>query len=235
MAKSFINLEKPKNSGALRIRHFKALQILEESYDGEVTVKSIVSFVAAFNSRKESMIGQCDIFDLKKAFAYYIDLFAGLRIDKAPRQEITINGKEYELVNMDRPPTAWVMDTDMSDFTKDPIRLACICYVPKGTKYGVQDAHDNMLYPIQDRYQDFKSEFPLDQFATLNAFFLRRYERLARDYMVRTRTENQIRKVKAVLMTGWQRLTVWRKRTTTETGTEQSKATSTTSTRKQSS
>jgi hypothetical protein len=100
----------------------------------------------------------------------------------------------------------------MSDFEKDPVRLACMCYIPKGTVYGEMDDAENVLHPIQSRHEAFSEEFPLMLYLRLHAFFLLKYRKSASAFMVSQRVNQKLSK--ALSMIGYYRLTSWLKRLT---------------------
>ncbi len=126
---------------------------------------------------------------------HYARVFSKIKVPKEPKQELTINGKEYELVNIAKPNTAWVVDQDVMDLENDPVKMACLCYVPKGTKYGETDDNGELLYPISDRYDDFKEHFELQDFIALQVFFLSRYIRSTKNYIQKVKAEVRIRRM----------------------------------------
>lgn len=78
-----------------------------------------------------------------------------------PPKEITINGKTYELVNPEKIGVGWHIDWANGDIEKDPVRMACLMYYPKGAIYGEVDAYDNLINPIKDRYKEFENHLPI--------------------------------------------------------------------------
>jgi len=125
---------------------------------------------------------------------------------KAPDKHITINGKDYDLVNLKTPTTGWVIDSSQSDFQKDPVRLACLCYVPSGTRYGEINEDGSLVHPISERHEDFKQHFPLDKFLRLQAFFLRQFATSIERSMVKAKARTKAKRKKARLINGWNRL-----------------------------
>ncbi len=123
---------------------------------------------------------------------HYAKVFSKMKVPREPKDELTINGKEYTLVNLKRPNTAWVIDQDVMDLENDPVRMACLCYVPKGTKYGQMDEDGELLFPIDSRYDDFKNHFELQDFIALQVFFLSRYKNSTANYIQRVKAEQRI-------------------------------------------
>jgi len=189
-------LKAPRKREDLRIKHLAAYEhplFIERGtrYDAEM----IIAFVSEFAKLHPTAVAQLPFADLKKYYTHCVSLFNGFGL-QAPAKEIEINGKHYELINLKSPPTGWVMDCDLSDFQKDPVRLACLCYVPKGTRYGEVDENDNLKHPASERHEDFTAHFPLEQFIYLQAFFLRRYAKYEARYMAIERLKRKARRFK---------------------------------------
>ena len=62
-----------------------------------------------------------------------------------------------------------------SDFKKDPIRMASLCYIEKGMSYAQKGENDRIENPTFERDEVFKEHFPLDVYLDLNAFFLKKF------------------------------------------------------------
>ena len=209
----YSELRIPKGASSLTLKHIKAVRLLAE-WDGKVTNRFMCELVAVMSNKPLTYImRRCDFNDVTKAFyacvASINDLnktFVNDAKQPVPKY-ITINGKDYELTNLERPNMSFIVDSDQSDFVKDPVRLACMCYIPKGTVYGDMDECENLLHPISERYEDFKEHFPLSVFMNLNGFFLHKYEISAKRYILQVRLRKQIRK--ALSMIGYYRLIMW--------------------------
>ena len=202
----------------LRIKHVKALHELHD-YDKEQPFRHYCKVVAILSGRSmQYLYTRCDARDIVDAYNAAMKVFEQFnnelaRNHKKPLpQEINIGAKDYELVNLDRPNVSFIIDSDMSDFEKDPVRLACMCYIPKGTVYGEMDDAENVLHPIQSRHEAFSEEFPLMLYLRLHAFFLLRYKKSASVYTVSQKVTRSLNK--APSMIGYYRLTSWLKRLT---------------------
>lgn len=214
----YSELRIPKGSKSLTLKHIKAVKIIAE-WDGNITNRFMCELVASMTNKPLTYImRRCDLDDVEKAFFLCLkniqELNKNFAIDskKPVPKYITVNSKDYELANLERPNMSFIVDSDQSDFIKDPVRLACMCYIPKGTVYGDMDESENLLHPISERYKDFEEHFPLELFMNLNGFFLRKYEISAKRYIIQVRLRKQIRK--ALLMIGYYRLTMWLKNIT---------------------
>jgi len=201
------HLKAPRRMQDMRIRHMAAYEhplFIERgaSYDAEM----IIAFVSKFAQLHPTVVGQLPYNDLKKYYKHCVGLFEGFQLG-APSPEITINGTEYELINLKQPPTSWVVDCDNSDFEKDPVLLACRCYIPKGTKYGEVDEHGVLKYPASDRHEIFGEHFPLQQYLNLQGFFLQQYTRYARRYTAIISLKRKAAKFKRK-MRGWMQ-SIW--------------------------
>jgi len=58
------------------------------------------------------------------------------------------------------------------------------------------DEHDNLLYPVKDRYKDFEEHFNLEDFVNLNAFFLLKLKKSLRLYILRARIKISLRRLR---------------------------------------
>jgi hypothetical protein len=202
-----IKLSAPKTLADMRFKHLSAYTNkgwVERSANPDVHV--VVQFVADFFGIMPDLVKTIDWGDLQKVYAHCVTEFSKATFGH-PEKSITVNGKEYELVNLKRPSAGWVADADLSDFIKDPVRLACICYVPKGTKYGDMDENHNLLHPIEQRHKEFEQHFPLDIYLPLAAFFLRSFATSLEKSMVKAKATRKAKKLKRRLINGVKRLT----------------------------
>jgi hypothetical protein len=195
----------PMKVDQLRIKHLKVVDLIRE-WDGVMSNEFICRVVAVAASKRLTWVtNKADLRDISKAFNYVVKSINSLNemtathLDKKPPKEVTIKGTVYELVNLDRPNMSFIIDVDRSDFIKDPVRLAAMCYIPKGTTYGEMDDGENLLNPISDRYEDFAEEFRLVDFILLNGFFLRRFRQLGNAYILRQKVKNNLRKVQRMI------------------------------------
>jgi hypothetical protein len=196
----------------------KALHELH-NFDEKQPFKHYCKVVSILSGRSmQYLYTRCDARDIVSAYNTAIKIFDQLnnelaKVHKKPLpQEIELNGKQYELVNLDRPNVSFIIDSDMSDFEKDPVRLACMCYVPKGTVYGEMTDAEDVLHPISSRWEDFNEHFDLLLYLRLHAFFLRRFKKSASVYMVSQKVTRKLNK--ALSMIGYFQLTSWLKKRT---------------------
>ena len=206
-------LKAPKTIEDLRYKHLSAFTSESFQLKGHnPDVDTIVKFVAAFFGIVEPMVLRMEYKDLQKVYRHCVSLWSTFGLKALPK-EIEVNGKCYDLVDLKRPPAGWVIDSDASDFEADPVRLACICYIPTGTKYGDIDENENLLHPIAQRYDDFKEHFPLVLHCHLSAFFLQRYLKYAKRYTAIERAKTKAKRLKPVRLIGWWRSIFSRKNT----------------------
>lgn len=171
-----MEIKLPKDKHALRIRHLNAYT--DERLSAEVATTSLkVDVLHKFTGISKPRLYQVLPNDLTKLFNHLITIFLSIDVSKDPPKEITVGGKEFVLVDFEKAPSAWHADNEESDYVLDPVRLACICYIPKGSFYGELDRHDNLVHPIRSRQQLFAEEFPLEVYCQLSAFFLRKFNR----------------------------------------------------------
>ena len=161
-----------------------------------------------------------DARDVMKMSNHIINLYGDIHVGNPPK-EITLGGKEYELINPEKVGVGWHADFSKMDVNRDPVQLACMFYFPKGQIYGDVDENDNLLNPIRDRYNDIGDHMELKVFLEACAFFLRKTERSLR---LSTARRIAAEKVTAILnrigMHGRRSLISSPKNTTEETGTK---------------
>lgn len=188
-----INEQIPRRVTDLRIKHLPAFQELS---NGNIDLNSMVKFLAKLTFISANELMRVDKDDIIKMYKHCMKMFSGIVLSGNPEKEIIINGIFYDLVIPEKAGIGWHIDVSNSDFDKDPVRLACICYVPKGTNYGDLDQNDNMIHPIASRYKDFEKHFLMLDFIELNAFFLLKLKRLTSDYIQRKKFREQLEKTK---------------------------------------
>lgn len=183
----------PKTINDLRIRHLSAFSDESFNFDN-ITLNDKVIFLAKITLVSISKLMIIDYRDIEKMFNHCMGLFEGYKVNANPKQFINVNNIEYQLVDQRKVGVGYHIDCENSDFIKDPVRLACINYIPKGTIYGELDVNENLKYPIASRYEDFKEHFKMIDFAELQGFFLLKHVRLMSNYMEKVRLESQIKK-----------------------------------------
>lgn len=168
-----MEIKLPKSPGDLRIRHFKAFK---EWNEDEMGTMDKARFVAAFTGKHINAVLAIDNNDFNKIYSHVIRVLAKMKIEKEPPQVIVIGGKEFELINPHKTAAGWHMDwgelVKDNGFEKDPVRIACLFYHPKGHGYGEIDKHNNLIHSIADKYDLFRDEMPLSTFIEASAFFL---------------------------------------------------------------
>ena len=207
----------PKRSEDLRVRHFK--HMAETDLENLVTIIDRADFVAGFLGISKKKAYTIDAKDIVKMSNHIIELYADIHVGNPPK-EITLNGREFELVNPEKVGVAWHADFSKMDINRDPVQLACMFYFPKGAIYGDVDENDNLIHPIRDRYNDIGDHMELKVFLEASAFFLRRTEQSMRQSMVkRIATERTIEILSRIGMRGKRSLISSPKNTMEETGT----------------
>lgn len=171
-----MEIKLPKDKHGLRIKHLQVL--CDERLSAEVPTTSLkIDVLNKFTGIPKPSLYLVNADDISKMFTHLLTIIASIDKDALPPKEIAIEGQEFTLVDFEKVGSGWHADVESSDFQIDPVRLACICYIPKGTFYGEIDANLNLVHPIADRWQLFYDYFPLETFIQLNAFFLRKFNR----------------------------------------------------------
>lgn len=180
----------PKTSKDLRIEHFNSFKEFEEDH---MDLPAKVRFVAAFIGKSVNYVWSIDKNVFDKMYDHIMHLLSTLKINKQPPSEITINGVEYELINPHKVANGWHHDWNMLDIEKDPVKLACLFYHPKGHFYGEIDKNDNLIHPIRWKYDQFKKDIPLSTFIECATFFLLNWEKSTRLSMEKEIAKNKLK------------------------------------------
>lgn len=197
-----MEIKLPKDKAGLRIKHLPVLY--DERLSAEVPTMSLkIDVLHKFTGLPKPTIHQINGEDVSKMFTHLLTIIASMDRDSLPPKEIVIDGQAFTLVDFEKVGSGFHADVESSDFEIDPVRLACICYIPKGTFYGEIDAQKNLLYPIADRWQLFHDHFPLETFLQLNAFFLRKFNRSMNAFIKRARKRIRKERRKAVMIGLW--------------------------------
>lgn len=149
-----------------RLKHFKAFSDLVN--DGIIDK---VVFLANLTDVAVSKIRMLNEKEINKIISLSVASFSKYKYSD-PKKEITINGKQYTLVNPDKASMGWHLDVKELDVMKDHAKLCAMMYIEKGTSYCEVDEHDNVIHPNAVREQEFKDHFPLPLYLDLRAFFL---------------------------------------------------------------
>jgi hypothetical protein len=188
-----LEIKLPKTINDLRIRHLKAFS--DEHFKVEnISLNDKVIFLANITLVSVPKLLSIDYRDIEKMFSHCMSLFDNYKVNGSPKEFITVNNIDYQLVDQRKVGIGYHIDVEKSDFVNDPVRLACINYIPKGTIYGCMDENENMLYPISSRYEDFKEHFKMTDFVELQGFFLLKDVRLMSNYMESLKLKKRIKK-----------------------------------------
>lgn len=163
----------PKHAKDLRIRHFSSLHVLPLE-EGFKTDKERILFLSEFTGlgyNKTLQFPQMDVIKMSDAARNAI---ARMKVTGDPDAEIVLGKQTFCLVDPEKVGIGWHIDFANSPIAKDPVRLACLFYLPEGYNYSDVDENNNIIYPISSRYDLFAEEFPLELFIHAADFFLRK-------------------------------------------------------------
>jgi hypothetical protein len=187
----FTELKLPKTTDDLRINHFMTLATFSERKMNNLN--DAVEMVADFMGVHVNQIKTLDYKDVIKMYHHICWLYSEIKITD-PKKEIELNGEVFELVNPEKTGIGWHIDFEGCDIEKDPVRLACMYYFPKGQIYGATDENHNIINPIASRRDTIEHHLKLQDFINCNAFFLRRFEKSMSLYTAKLRAINWIKK-----------------------------------------
>lgn len=180
-----MEIKLPKDKHGLRIRHLDAMT--DERLSAEAATVSLkIDTIHKFSGISKPRLHSVPESDLTKMFNHLMSIIASMDYKSDPPKEIFIMGRGFTLVDFEKAPAGWHADNEASDYILDPVRLACICYIPTGSYYGEIDQHENLVHPISSRWNLFNEQFPLEVFLQLNAFFLRKFSRSMNAFTVRS-------------------------------------------------
>lgn len=168
----------PKTRHDLRIKHMKALK--ESTFTENPTLIEKVIFLSDLTGVDIYKIRQLQPKNVEKLYNVSLLSFIGFKLNDSPPQDVTLDGKEFELIDPNKVATGWHIDFGNIDYNKDPVKAACMFYYPKGHLYGEVDDNNNLINPIADRYETMRDHLELQIFLEASAFFLRKSEKSMR-------------------------------------------------------
>jgi hypothetical protein len=167
-----IEVRMPSGPKQLRIKHFKSMaHVPEEGFDA---AQDNLVFLAEFLDLNYNHMLDFRAKDIIKMTEIAVKCLARMDLKGKLPKEITLGHNKFTLVDPDKIGIGWHIDFQNCDINKDPVRLACLFYIPQGFNYSDIDENGNLLYPIDSRYEIFEKEFPLDLFIRCAGFFLRK-------------------------------------------------------------
>lgn len=162
----------PTNAKGLRIKHFASMSYVPQE-DFKDEGESLL-FLAEFTGLGYNKMLDFTVKDIKKMTATAIKAMASMDLVSPLPKTIKLDGQVFNLVDPDKAGIGWHIDFKNSSIKKDPVRLACLFYLPDGYSYSDVDENGNIKFPIASRYELFEKEFPLDIFIRCANFFLKR-------------------------------------------------------------
>lgn len=204
----------PKDKTGLLIKHLPAVADARLA-ESVAPIGLKIDTLRIFTGFSKVRLHTWDLADVDKAFTHLIQIIADIDIKSPVPQELLIDGQLFILVDPEKAPAGWHADYAESDFSKDPVRLACMCYIPHGTFYGQIDQHDNLMYPIRSRHALFTEKFPLEVYIRLTAFFLLKFETSMNAYTVlQKKKERKAKWSRRINGFGTRFSMLWRRNTT---------------------
>lgn len=168
----FIEIKAPASLSDLRIHHLKALTNTNYKID-QMKIEDIIEFLSLVTSATKNELRKINLQDLKKILNHIVKIFSDYKVQQ-PQKNITIEEKNYVLVDPKKVGVGWHIDISNSDLENDPARLASLMYIEKGSNYGDLDDNGNMIYSNQERQKIFERSMPLNNYLDVVSFFLRK-------------------------------------------------------------
>lgn len=223
-----MDVKLPETKDDLRLKHMDALAYLHSQSAQLLTVHQKVRFVALALGMSQVKVSTFDLGELNQIVKHFVSLLAHIDVKSEAPQKITLDGRKLQLVDIVKAPGGFYMDAAtliyknkaLEEFHKmsvkekllaaskvkpvelrdiDPVKLAAICYIPEGTKYGELDEHENMLHPLASRLDLMRDELPLETYLQLSDFFLRKWTMCKKSFIQRLKREMKRRRLRMFL------------------------------------
>jgi hypothetical protein len=178
----------PTNAKGLRIKHFASMSYVPQEKaenEKELDESESLLFLAEFTGLGYNKMLDFTVSDIKKMTATAMKALATMDLVSELPKTIKLGGQSFYLVDPEKVGIGWHIDFKKASIVKDPIRLACLFYIPEGYNYSDVDENGNIKFPIASRYTLFRDEFPLDLFIRCSNFFLKRSLTSTKRSMVR--------------------------------------------------
>lgn len=168
-----LEVKMPAGAKDLRIKHFKSLAVVPT--EGRMDEQTQILFLADFLGLRYNQILDFRKRDVRKMIELALSAISKMDLTSKLPETITLGGKQFYRADPDKVGIGWQIDFKATQIKKDPVRLACLFYLPVGYNYSDMDVNGNITHPIDSRYELFEQEFPLDLFIRAANFFLIRY------------------------------------------------------------
>lgn len=162
----------PNGAKELRIKHFGSMAVLPSN--GFQSDRDKILFLSEFTGLPYNKILDFTVGDIQKMVLLATKGIAQMNLAAPLPKTIVLKGQRFNLVDPDKIGIGWHIDYQNSSIKKDPVKLACLFYVPEGFNYSDVDENGNLTHPRDARYDLFADEFPLDLFIRCASFFLRK-------------------------------------------------------------
>lgn len=170
--KEQITVSIPRSAKDLRIKHFESMALAPvEEFNNP---NDGLYFLASFLGLRYNQVLDFTVDDTKKMQALALKALSNLDLISPLPKEIKLNGQKFCLVEPSKVGIGWHIDFKNCNIKKDPVRMACLFYLPAGFNYSDIDENNNITHPIDSRYKLFEEHFPLDLFIRAASFFLKR-------------------------------------------------------------
>lgn len=166
-------LKIPQNIEDYRLRHLPAFN---KTLENDHSTESQVEVISGISGVGKMFIRELKESQINKIYTHILITFKDFKVGK-PKKEITINGKQYTLVDPNKVGYGWWKDYNSLTDKTDNALICALMYVEKGMRYAQIDDAENVLNPAKERAKIFEEHFPMVDFMTSRVFFLRKLNR----------------------------------------------------------
>ena len=158
------------------------------------TIQEKIRFISDWCDLSKEEVKEMTVETINKIASTVLQVISDFKPKPVPTKELTINGNKYTFVGrFSEMSASWHELVRMSDFEENPIRMASLCYIEKGMDYATKGKNDTIKNPTSKRDELFTVHFPLDEYLTLNAFFLQKFKEWHESFTEIKRVRNSMK------------------------------------------
>jgi hypothetical protein len=176
----------PKRGEDLRMKHLASLEVLNDEQDVHG-----LHFLSSFTGVSYSQMCNFTPRQIKQMLSAATSAVADLNTS-TEHKHITLGNKTCYRVDPEKVGIGWHIDFAA---TTDPLRRACLYYLPEGYNYSDADENGNLKHTIAASIDLFRAHLPLEVYLSASVFFLTKSTKSTNRQVLKLKTKNQIQKV----------------------------------------